>query len=108
MSWLGRGISARGRISRYAAGGLSSGRCTWPTRNFDVPRVRNVANHTEVPLDVYQALQTPRQMDEGLLLRMLKGIATRNYEACAEAEGLWSVILIGVPSLRERHGSKAG
>ena len=51
----------------------------------DVPRVRNVANHTEVPLDVYQALQTPRQMDEGLLLRKLKGIATRNYEACAEA-----------------------
>ena len=51
----------------------------------DVPRVRNVANHTEVPLDVYQALQTPRQMDEGLLLRMLKGIATRNYEACAES-----------------------
>ena len=50
----------------------------------DVPRVRNVANDTEVPLDVYQALQTPRQMDEGLLLRMLKGIATRNYEACAE------------------------
>ena len=50
----------------------------------DVPRVRNVANDTEVPLDVYQALQTPRQMDGGLLLRMLKGIATRNYEACAE------------------------
>ena len=25
---------ARGRISRYAAGGLSSGRCTWPTRNY--------------------------------------------------------------------------
>ena len=76
----------------------------------DVPRVRNVANHTEVPLDVYQALQTPRQMDEGLLLRMLKGIATRNYEACAEAvpEAFGSVILIGVPSLRERHGSKAG
>ena len=24
-------------------------------------------------------------MDEGLLLRMLKGIATRNYEACAES-----------------------
>ena len=43
-------------------------------------------------------------------LRMLKGIATRNYEACAEAvpEAFWSVILIGVPSLRERHGSKAG
>ena len=51
---------------------------------IDVPRVRNVASDTEVPLDAYQALQTPRQMDEGLLLRMLKGIATRNYEACAE------------------------
>ncbi len=50
-----------------------------------VPRVRNVDDRTEVPLDVYQALQTPRKMDEGLLSRMLKGIATRNYERCAEA-----------------------
>ena len=50
----------------------------------EVPRVRNVASATEVPLRAYQALQRPRQMDEGLLLRMLKGIATRNYEACAE------------------------
>ena len=50
----------------------------------DVPRVRNVGSDTEVPLDAYQALKTPRQMDEGLLLRMLKGIATRNYESCAE------------------------
>ena len=51
----------------------------------EVPRVRDVDSDTEVPLRAYQALQTPRQMDEGLLLRMLKGIATRNYEACAEA-----------------------
>jgi len=50
----------------------------------DVPRVRNVDNGTEVPLHAYQALQTPRNLDEGLLLRMLKGIATRNYESCAE------------------------
>ena len=50
----------------------------------EVPRVRNVASGTEVPLRAYQALQTPRGMDEGLLLRMLKGIATRNYKACAE------------------------
>ena len=50
----------------------------------DVPRVRNVDSDTEVRLDAYQALQTPRQLDEGLLLRMLKGIATRNYETCAE------------------------
>ena len=51
----------------------------------EVPRVRDVDSDTEVPLRAYQALQTPRQMDEGLRLRMLKGIATRNYEACAEA-----------------------
>ena len=51
----------------------------------EVPRVRDVDSDTEVPLRAYQPLQTPRQMDEGLLLRMLKGIATRNYEACAEA-----------------------
>ena len=44
----------------------------------EVPRVRDVDSDTEVPLRAYQALQTPRQMDEGLLLRMLKGIATRN------------------------------
>ena len=50
----------------------------------DVPRGRNVGSDTEVPLRAYQALQTPRQIDEGLLLRMLKGIATRNYEACAD------------------------
>ena len=50
----------------------------------DVPRVRNTDNGTEVQLHAYQALQTPRNLDEGLLLRMLKGIATRNYETCAE------------------------
>ncbi len=50
----------------------------------EVPRVRDVVRGTEVPLEAYQALQTPRQMDQGLLLRVLKGLATRNYEACAE------------------------
>lgn len=50
-----------------------------------VPRVRDLDAGSEVALRCYQALQTPRQMDEGLLLRVLKGIATRNYEACAEA-----------------------
>ena len=46
--------------------------------------MRNVNNDTETPLSVYEALQTPRNMDEGLLRRLLKGLATRNYEACAE------------------------
>jgi len=51
----------------------------------EVPRVRDVEVGKEVALRAYEALQTPRRMDEGLLLRVMKGIATRNYEACAEA-----------------------
>lgn len=50
-----------------------------------VPRVRNVEANEEVSLHAYHRLQTPRNMDEGLLLRVLKGISTRTYEACAEA-----------------------
>jgi len=51
---------------------------------LSVPRVRDVAADAEVSLDVYHQFQSPRRMDEGLLLRMLKGISTRSYEACAE------------------------
>jgi putative transposase len=50
-----------------------------------VPRVRNVVTDEEVSLQTYHHLQRPRKMDEGLLLRMIKGIATRSYQACAEA-----------------------
>lgn len=50
-----------------------------------VPRVRDVEANEEVPLAVYHRLQHPRQMDEGLLLRVVSGIATRSYEGCAEA-----------------------
>ncbi len=87
LSWLGRGISARGRISRYAAGGLSSGRCTWPTRNYP-SMCRGCATWPTIPRSRWMFTRHCRRldrMDEGLLLRMLKGIATRNYEACAEA-----------------------
>lgn len=52
---------------------------------IQVPRVRDVEANVEVPLDVYHRFQRPRGMDDGLLLRMLKGIATRSYETCAEA-----------------------
>ena len=51
---------------------------------IQVPRVRDVEENEEVSLDVYHQFQSPRGMDEGLLLRMLKGISTRSYEACAE------------------------
>jgi len=52
---------------------------------IQVPRVRNVDTQAEVPLQSYQALQVPRQLDEGLLLRILKGLSCRQYGACAEA-----------------------
>jgi len=51
----------------------------------DVPRVRDLGADAEVPLPSYRALQKPRKMDEGLFLRVVKGISCRNYEACAEA-----------------------
>jgi len=50
-----------------------------------VPRVRNVATGTEVALSAYQTLQRPRQLDRGLLSRVVHGLSTRDYEACAEA-----------------------
>lgn len=50
-----------------------------------VPRVRNIQTHREVSLESYQALQVPRRLDEGLLLRILNGLSCRQYGACAEA-----------------------
>ena len=52
---------------------------------IDVPRVRDVSTDQEVVLEAYKQLQKPRNLDDGLLLRVLKGISNRNYEACAEA-----------------------
>ena len=52
---------------------------------ISVPRVRDVEANVEVPLEVYRRLQRPKAMDEGLLLRVVNGIATRSYASCAEA-----------------------
>ena len=52
---------------------------------IEVPRVRDTSAGAEVSLDVYKALQSPRELDEGMLLRVLKGISCRNYKACAQA-----------------------
>jgi len=51
---------------------------------ISVPRVRDVKAGSEVTLEAYKALQRPRRVDDGLLLRVLKGISCRNYEQCAE------------------------
>ncbi len=52
---------------------------------LEVPRVRDVERNQEVSLASYQALQQPRALDEGLLLRVLRGLSSRDYQACAEA-----------------------
>jgi putative transposase len=50
-----------------------------------VPRVRNVAENKEVPLESYRLLQKPRNGDEGVMRRVLYGLSCRKYEQCAEA-----------------------
>lgn len=50
-----------------------------------VPRVRDRARGAEVRLPLYRSLQSPRGADEGLLLRVLRGISCRSYQAAAEA-----------------------
>jgi|TARA_B110000263_G_C15264706_1_gene490554 putative transposase len=52
---------------------------------LEVPRVRDLAKGQEISLASYQALQQPRSLDEGLLLRILRGLSNRDYEVCAEA-----------------------
>lgn len=52
---------------------------------ISVPRVRNIKTDQEVDLQAYKRFQNPRKLDEGLLLRVLKGISCANYQACAEA-----------------------
>lgn len=50
-----------------------------------VPRIRDRLANVEIPLMSLDHLQTPRNMDEGLFKRVLKGISNRDYEECAEA-----------------------
>lgn len=50
-----------------------------------VPRVRDLARNTEVPLTTYQQLRHPRQGDLGLFRKVLLGLSCRDYQACAEA-----------------------
>jgi len=50
-----------------------------------VPRVRDKHHGCEVRLKSYERLQQPRNMDEGLLKRIVNGLSCRNYRDCAEA-----------------------
>jgi transposase-like protein len=48
-----------------------------------VPRVRDKAKGTEVPLQHYQELQNPAVIDEKILGAVLHGISTRDYKKAA-------------------------
>ena len=52
---------------------------------IEVPRVRNVKERCEIPLQSYQALQNPRVIDHAVLARLINGISTRKYERAALA-----------------------
>jgi putative transposase len=48
-------------------------------------RVRDRQRNQEIPLQSYQALQTPRAADAGLFRKVLLGLSCRDYAAAAEA-----------------------
>jgi len=49
-----------------------------------VPRVRNQGEGKEVRLKSYERFREPRDGDEGVLRRVLRGLSCRSYEECAE------------------------
>jgi len=51
---------------------------------IDVPRVRNKAGDTEIPLTSYQKLQQPYKEDEQTFKKLLNGISTHKYQESAE------------------------
>ena len=50
-----------------------------------VQRVRDVRNNKEIGLNTYERFQKPKEVDEGLLRRVLHGLSMRNYRECSEA-----------------------
>jgi putative transposase len=81
---------------RYARTGGQPGLVRWSHQGgsvyladqklaLPVPRVRDLARNTEVPLQTYQQLREPRHGDLGLFRKVLLGLSCRDYAACAEA-----------------------
>ena len=50
-----------------------------------VPRVRDRQANVEIPLRALDAVQGSGDVNDALLLRVLRGVSCRDYEACAEA-----------------------
>jgi transposase-like protein len=81
--------------ARYQRTGRQPGHVRWSQQQGSVylgdqklpirfPRVRNVHTNAEVPLVTYEKLQRPRDLDEGLLRRVLVGLSCGRYQECAE------------------------
>ncbi len=81
--------------ARYSRGGGQGDYARWGQQRgsvylgdhklaVTVPRVRNLRRGQEVPLASYQALGRPRRAEEAALLKLLKGLSCRDYEACVE------------------------
>lgn len=48
-----------------------------------VPRIRNMKTKKEVPLQNYQALQSPKIIDDLVMKRVINGLSTRKYQEAA-------------------------
>jgi len=81
--------------ARYGRGGGRAGYARWGRQRgsvylgdqkvaVTVPRVRDLGRGQEVTLASYQALGRPRRAEEAALLKVLKGLSCRDYEACVE------------------------
>ena len=81
---------------RYSRAGGQPGVVRWSHQRGSVyladqklpiqyPRLRNLAQNTDVSLTTYHQLQVPRAADAGLFRKVLLGLSCRNYAACAEA-----------------------
>ena len=81
--------------ARYQRVGRQPGHVRWSQQQGSVylgdqklpvrfPRVRNVHTNAEVPLVTYEKLQRPRDLDDGLLRRVLVGLSCGRYQECAE------------------------
>ncbi len=81
--------------ARYQRAGRQPGHVRWSQQQGSVylgdqklpvrfPRVRNVHTNAEVPLVTYEKLQRPRDLDDGLLRRVVVGLSCGRYQECAE------------------------
>ena len=51
----------------------------------EVPRLRDTEQNREIPLQSYSSLQNPRNLDQGLMKKMLLGLSAARYEETARS-----------------------